>query len=305
MTRNPQTPTEMRAEAQRLRAYADRLTAEADRAADAAPGAYITGGSGRSRAMNKRTERALERTIGHAAKSVAARKRADWLEAVAADIEFGGPEKRRLARYRAREKDIARGRAERKSMREGELKDRLGVYTFPAGYVYADRAVEVNEDYRRLAFLSYKQLILEFDRGCPAYWRQFIVGYAHVTQIAAGEWVNTSTCGQPVRLGTTGPDALVGRLLTLPGDETTIWQAGSSYLKDNCWYSDIVVSPLHVHDKPARWLKPRDVRTYILDFEETMITSQYGIDKDWPILLAAGRTYPRLAYIEERMKDKA
>lgn len=304
MTRTPKTPAEMRAEAVRLREYADQLTAEANRAADAAPGAYITGGSGRSRAQNKRTERALIKTIENAKKPVAARKRADWLEAVAADIEFGGPEKRRLARYKAREKDIASGRAKRKEMRAGELKDRLGTYAFPAGYVYADRAVEVNGDYRRLGFLSFERLILEIDKDCPGYWRQTLVDAAEKVQLAAGERVSTSAWGRAeILLGATGPNALVGRLFTLPGDETTIWQAGRDYLHTNSWRSKIVISPFRDHDQPPLWLPPTDVRQYILDFEKTLITNRYGIDQDWPIVLAAGRTYPRLAYIEQRVKE--
>lgn len=296
-------PTSLRAEATRLRAYADRLHDEADRASANAPGAAITGGSGRSRSQNKRTERALIKTIENAKKSVAARKRADRLDAIAADLESNGPERRRLARYKAREKEIARGRAERKSMRARELKDRLGTYTFPAGYVYADRAVEVNGDYRRLGFLGYKTLILELDKDCPAYWRQALVDAAEKVQLAAGERVSTSSCGQWVSLGTTGPDALVGRLFTFPGDETTIWQAGTSYLGGNYWFSDILVSPRYDKDRPSLWLNPKDVREYILEFEKTLITNRYGIDQDWPILLAAGRTYPRLTYVEAHCKE--
>lgn len=297
--RNPKTPADMRAEAARLRAFAARLTTEANRAADNAPGAYITGGSGRSSAQNRATERALEKTIDNAIKAVAAIKRAGWLEAVAADLESNGPERRRLARYQAREKEIARGRAERKAMRAGEREGRLGVYGFPAGYVYADKAVEVDGDYRRLAFLSYTTLILEFDKDCPAYWRQFIVDAAHPVQIAAGERVEASSCGQSIRLGATGKDALVGRFFTMPGDETTIWRASLSY-----YTSDISASPFPNRDnQPNRWLEPRDVRDYILEFEQTLLTSQYGIDQDFPIVLAFGRTYPRLTYIEARCKD--
>lgn len=82
----------LRAAAQRLRAYAQRLHDEADRAAANAPGSFVTGRSGRSRAMNKRTERAMEKTIANAKKSLAATRKAAQLEAQAAEVELGHDE---------------------------------------------------------------------------------------------------------------------------------------------------------------------------------------------------------------------
>ncbi len=48
----------------------------------------------------------------------------------------------------------------------------IGIY--PAGIVYADRTVEVDGDYARLAFLPYSTLELEFSRTCPAELKQEI-----------------------------------------------------------------------------------------------------------------------------------
>lgn len=43
-----------------------RLRAESERAADNAPGSYVTGSSGRTRQMNEKTDRALNKTIDNA-----------------------------------------------------------------------------------------------------------------------------------------------------------------------------------------------------------------------------------------------
>jgi hypothetical protein len=176
-------PTSLRAEAQRLRAYADRLTTEADRAADAAPGAYVTGGSGRSRSQNRATERALDKTIDSAVKSVAARKRADRLDAIAADLEAGGPEKRRRDRITARSVEKTETKVFRRALKTAPLEERLFVGGYPAGLVFADRAVERNSDYRLLGMLTYETLVLTFQPDCPPEWRAFIQGYCYPIQI--------------------------------------------------------------------------------------------------------------------------
>lgn len=81
------TAAELRETAQTKRTQADRLTAQANRAADNAPGSYVTGGSGRSRAQNRATDRALDLTIDNAVKAVKLIRDAEHLEGQAARIE--------------------------------------------------------------------------------------------------------------------------------------------------------------------------------------------------------------------------
>lgn len=81
----------LREKASTLRARGGALGQRATQAADHAPGAYITGGSGRTRAQNRATARAIERTVTLACASQAAldeagrlEARADWLDAAPA-----------------------------------------------------------------------------------------------------------------------------------------------------------------------------------------------------------------------------
>lgn len=96
-------PARLRERAAAKRAKAERLLAAADRAADHAPGAYVTGPSGRSRAQNRATARALDQTIDAAVESARLRRDADYLDARARAIETE-PE-RQAARERSRERD--------------------------------------------------------------------------------------------------------------------------------------------------------------------------------------------------------
>lgn len=59
-----------------LRKRADRLIDDAERQSQNAPGSYITGRSGRTRAQNNKTDRALEKTIKNAVISVRLREKA-------------------------------------------------------------------------------------------------------------------------------------------------------------------------------------------------------------------------------------
>lgn len=69
-----------------------------------------------------------------------------------------------------------------------------------AGISYADTQVIEAGDYKKLAFLPYDTLKLEFYPGCPADLR------AEITQDASlykkGQIFQTSACGQTVKLGT-------------------------------------------------------------------------------------------------------
>lgn len=174
MSRKPTTPDEMRIEAARLREYVARLNRESERASANAPGSYITGASGRSKAQNKATNRALEKTINNAVKAVAATKRADELERQADYIEADGPAllEARIATRRAQ--DAAERKAAKAALKSGPLAARLFQGVYSCGMVYADRAVERDGDYRRLAFLPYDTLQIEYENDCPELWRPFL-----------------------------------------------------------------------------------------------------------------------------------
>jgi hypothetical protein len=74
-----------------------------------------------------------------------------------------------------------------------------GVY--PCGLSYVDRAVERHGDYKRLAFLLYRSLILDVERDCPPELAAWIKQDAAKVQARRGEPFEVSTCGQTVRLG--------------------------------------------------------------------------------------------------------
>lgn len=80
-------PDQLRALAATKRRRADELTAQANRASDNAPGGFVTGRSGRSRAQDRATARALDLTIDNAVKAGKLIKDAEHLERQAAAIE--------------------------------------------------------------------------------------------------------------------------------------------------------------------------------------------------------------------------
>jgi hypothetical protein len=79
--------------------------------------------------------------------------------------------------------------------------DRLFIGVFPCGISYADRKVEEHGDYKRLAFLSYSRLELEWFKGCPESLRGQIIADAAKIQARRGEDFQISTVGQTIRLG--------------------------------------------------------------------------------------------------------
>lgn len=185
--KKPTTPAEMRAEAARLREYVDRLNQESERASANAPGSYVTGRSGRTAAQNKATDRALEKTIRNASKSVAARKRADELEREADYIEAGGPAKLAAKIASRRATEAAERKAAKAALKTGPLAARLFQGIYSCGIVYADRAVERDGDYRRLAFLPYDTLQIEYEKDCPELWRPFLEQKAAEMLARAGQ----------------------------------------------------------------------------------------------------------------------
>ena len=81
------------------------------------------------------------------------------------------------------------------------MADRIFAGVSPGGIVYADRTREVGGDYKRLAFLPFKSLELEFERDCPHELRPAIEADAATIQARRGEYFQISTCGQGVLLG--------------------------------------------------------------------------------------------------------
>lgn len=79
--------------------------------------------------------------------------------------------------------------------------DRLFVGVFPTGISYADRAREVAGDYRRLAFLPFGTLVLEWEKGVPAELRKIIEVGARAIRARRGEQFQVSSSGQAVTLG--------------------------------------------------------------------------------------------------------
>lgn len=72
---------------------------------------------------------------------------------------------------------------------------------FPTGWVWADRQVEVDHDYKRLAYMSYAHLKLELEKDCPNELAEEIRKDAHALQERRGERYVISGCGQYVTLG--------------------------------------------------------------------------------------------------------
>lgn len=79
--------------------------------------------------------------------------------------------------------------------------NRIFVGAQPAGIVYADRQREVDGDYARLAFVSFKTLEVEFARRCPAELRAEILSDAAKLQARRGEKYPVDACGHTVTLG--------------------------------------------------------------------------------------------------------
>lgn len=81
------------------------------------------------------------------------------------------------------------------------MDQRLGIYHYPAGIVYADRHTEEDGDYKDLAFLCYGELKLSFKKEVPTALRFQILEHAKELQSRKGESFKTSTCGSSVKLG--------------------------------------------------------------------------------------------------------
>lgn len=81
------------------------------------------------------------------------------------------------------------------------IADRLFIGDFPTGIIYADRGVERDGDYKRLAFLPYGTLLLKVEADCPTELRARIEADARRMAMLRGQDWPVSTSGQTVRLG--------------------------------------------------------------------------------------------------------
>src|SRR5262245_36376077 len=93
------------------------------------------------------------------------------------------------------------GGARADETKETTMQDRIFIGVYPGGIVYADRKVERNGDYKRLAFLAYSTLELKIERDCPKKLRPIIEAFAAGVQARRGEAFAISASGQTVILG--------------------------------------------------------------------------------------------------------
>lgn len=191
----PKTPEELREKAAYYRQKANEMSRISAHAGDNAPGSYVTGASGRTRAMNKRTERALEKTIKYAKLAVEYRRKAERLVLQARWIE-NAPQ-----REQAKQEHLETEKREKKSRRSMTPQERLFAGCYPTGIVYSDRAREVGGDYKRLGYLNYKSLELELRPDCHPELAELIRADAARMQAMRGQFYLISACGQGVTLG--------------------------------------------------------------------------------------------------------
>lgn len=80
------------------------------------------------------------------------------------------------------------------------LKDRLFIGVFPCAIVYADRAVEVDRDYKRVASLPYRELALQVaDPKSPLL--PLIRKHAKTIIARRGKRFSIDGCGKAITLG--------------------------------------------------------------------------------------------------------
>ena len=81
-----------------------------------------------------------------------------------------------------------------------DLTTRLFIGCYPTGLVYADKGEICHGDYRRLAYLNYRSLALQFVDDCPDYWRPLIEADAAQMQARRGQPFHVTTT-QTIILG--------------------------------------------------------------------------------------------------------
>jgi hypothetical protein len=192
MYKNPEKLREKAAEYLEKAEYFSNLSSHAS---DYAPGSYITGGSGRSKGQNKKTEQALNRTIELAKKAIYFREKAASLEIQAKYYEN---EPLRLEQ-KAKEKEF--DKRERKNLKNIGANEALFCGNYPTGIFYADKRREVNGDYMTIGRIFYSDLSWKISDNCPADIRSLV--QADIDRILSmkGQEYQVSSCGQTVTLG--------------------------------------------------------------------------------------------------------
>lgn len=99
------TPEKMQKRAEYHTALSERHSAISQHASDRAPGSYITGGSGRTRAQNRATDRGLDKTIKHAGLAIYHLRKAEEFRRMAAYNQPEAIEKRDAARLSEKESE--------------------------------------------------------------------------------------------------------------------------------------------------------------------------------------------------------
>lgn len=100
------------------------------------------------------------------------------------------------------------------------LAERLFIGVYPAGLSYADRSIEVDGDYKRVAFLPYDTLQLEIrDHRSPLL--PLVKEDAKQMERRKGEPFEISACGQTVTLGSKMPGKpnLIDAIMAIDLDE--------------------------------------------------------------------------------------
>jgi hypothetical protein len=86
-------------------------------------------------------------------------------------------------------------------MTEEARRQRIFCGSYPCGLVFADRTIERDGDYKRLAFLPYDTLEIEFEKDCPGKLADEIVAWVKKMNLKKGDEYRISTCGQTITLG--------------------------------------------------------------------------------------------------------
>lgn len=81
------------------------------------------------------------------------------------------------------------------------MRDRIFCGVFPTGLVWADRCVEVQGDYKRLAYLCFATLEHIIEPSCPRELLPSILKDIEAVKAKRGMQYQTSTSGQSVTLG--------------------------------------------------------------------------------------------------------
>jgi hypothetical protein len=192
MNKNPEKLREKAAEYLEKAEYYSNLSAHAS---DYAPGAYITGGSGRSKGQNKKTEQALNRTIELAKKAVYFREKAASLEIRAKYYE------NESVRLDQKQKNKERDKQEKKKIKNLDPKEALFCGAYSTGIFYADKRKEINGDYMTIGRIYYSDLNWKINDNCSADIRSFVQADIDKILSMKGQEYQVSSCGQTVILG--------------------------------------------------------------------------------------------------------